>query len=192
MSDTMLPRIVALCGARRTGKDTVASYLVEHHGYEHVKITAPLKRVCQTLFHFTEDQLETDSKELPDPRWGISPRQVMQFLGTEVFQYKIQELLPEVGRCFWINSLATLIRANPDKRYVISDMRFLHEHQVLQSIDPSSMRTIRVSSQRVAPSPADTHLSECEHHGIPADADLTNNGTKEDLYTTVDAALFGK
>ncbi len=31
----------------------------------------------------------------------------MQFLGTDIFQYKIQELLPNMGQKFWIKSFLT-------------------------------------------------------------------------------------
>ncbi len=177
-----MPRVIALCGPRRVGKDTIANYLAGY-GYEHIKITAPLKAVCKTLFHFSDDQLETDIKEVVDPRWGVSPRQVMQFLGTEVFQYKVQELLPQMGRNFWINSLTTLIETNPDKKYVISDLRFLHEHKALEKFD---MLTIKISSNRVQHNSTDLHQSECEYQNIHTDVHVPNNGTKEDLYTKID------
>jgi dephospho-CoA kinase len=181
-----LPRIIALCGARRTGKDTVANYLVSRYGYEHIKFTTPLKEVCKILFQFTDEQLETDKKELVDEKWGVSPRQVMQFLGTEVFQYKIQELLPQVGRLFWANSLMVRMSQAPEKRYVISDMRFLHEHKALGCLD---MLTIKISSNRVQQNSTDQHLSECEHRNIQEDMHLQNDGTKEELYDKIDSVL---
>lgn len=183
-----LPRIVALCGPRRVGKDTIANYLVGY-GYEHIKITAPLKAVCKTLFHFTDDQLETDSKEFVDPRWEVSPRQVMQFIGTEVFQYKIQELLPQMGRNFWINSLTALIESNPDKKYVISDLRFLHEHKALERFD---MYTIKISSNRVQQNNTDLHPSEREYQNVVENVHIQNNGTKEDLYSKLDTIFYHK
>lgn len=179
-----LPRVIALCGARRTGKDTVANYIVDHFGYEHIKITAPLKSICKTLFHFSDDQLETDSKEHVDERWDVSPRQVMQFLGTEVFQYKIQELIPNVGRNFWINSLITQIQSNPDKKYVISDLRFIHEFKELkENID--NVFTVKLVSNRVEGNQTDKHASECEYKNIQEDVLLINNNTKEVLYKKI-------
>lgn len=180
-----LPRVIALCGARRTGKDTVAGHLVAQYGYEHIKITAPLKAVCKTLFHFSDDQLETDIKEHVDERWGVSPRQVMQFLGTEIFQYKIQELIPDVGRKFWINSLITQIQSNPAKRYVISDLRFIHEFEELKEhID--NVFTMKLVSNRVEGNQTDTHASECEYKNIQEDVLLINNETKDALYKKLD------
>lgn len=183
MSST-LPRVIALCGARRTGKDTIANYISSTLGYEHIKITAPLKAICKTLFHFTDEQLETDIKEHIDERWGVSPRQAMQFLGTEIFQYKIQELLPQVERKFWINSLVTHILSNPEKKYVISDLRFIHEFEELKSsID--NVFTIKIVSNRVCSNTTDTHSSECEYKSIQEDILVINNGTKEELYKKI-------
>lgn len=180
-----LPRVIALCGARRTGKDTVANYIVSQHGYEHIKITSPLKAICKTLFHFSDDQLETDLKELVDERWGVSPRQVMQFIGTEIFQFKIQELLPKVERKFWINSLVTHIQSNPSKKYVISDLRFIHEfEEIKQSID--DVFTIKLVSNRVETNSTDMHSSECEYRSIQEDSLLINNDSKEKLYKKLD------
>jgi len=178
-----LPRVIALCGARRTGKDTIANYLVFKYGYEHIKITTPLKEICKVLFQFTDEQLETDLKETVDKRWGVSPRQVMQFVGTDMFQYKIQELMPDVGRRFWINSLVEHIRTQPDKRYVISDLRFHHEMDALGYFMPY---IIKVVSNRIQKNNTDTHVSECEQKEIKENIYVTNNDTIEDLYKKMD------
>lgn len=178
-----LPRVIALCGARRTGKDTIANYLVFKYGYEHIKITTPLKDICKTLFHFTDEQLETDLKEAVDTRWGVSPRQVMQFIGTEVFQYKIQELLPHVGRNFWINSLVEHIKNEPGKKFVISDLRFFHERNALDYFLPI---VIKVVSDRVRQNSTDAHVSECEQKSLKEDILVTNNDSKDALYKKLD------
>lgn len=178
-----LPRVVALCGARRTGKDTIANYLVFKYGYEHIKITSPLKDICKVLFQFTDEQLETDLKEVVDTRWGVSPRQVMQFVGTDMFQYKIQELLPQVGRHFWINSLVEAIRGQPGKRFVISDLRFHHEMGGLSLFMPF---IIKVITDRIQQNKTDSHVSECEQKEIKEDILVTNNNKIEDLYKKID------
>lgn len=178
-----LPRVVALCGARRTGKDTIANYLVFKYGYEHIKITSPLKDICKVLFRFTDEQLETDLKEVVDTRWGVSPRQVMQFVGTDMFQYKIQELLPQVGRHFWINSLVEAIQGQPGKRFVISDLRFHHEIGGLSLFMPF---IIKVISDRIQQNKTDSHVSECEQKEIKEDILVTNNNKIEDLYKKID------
>ena len=82
------------------------------------------------MFGFTNEEIENDEKDIVNKKWGVSPRTVMQFIGTELFQYKIQEILPDVGKKFWINSLIESLKQS--ENYVISDLRFLHEYEELK------------------------------------------------------------
>ena len=47
----MSPKIIAICGVMRSGKDTIANHLVENYGYENVKIADTLKRVLISGTH---------------------------------------------------------------------------------------------------------------------------------------------
>jgi hypothetical protein len=176
-------RIIAICGAKRTGKDCVANYISENFNYEHVKIAQKLKDMCKLLFSFTDHQMECDIKDDIDPKWGVSPRQCMQFFGTEVMQYNIQELLPDIGRKFWINSLVASMK--PDHKYVISDMRFHHEYVELKNLGAIFIRVDRDSVVDTN----DTHQSELEYKQLPVDYTIKNNSSKEDLYKAVTRIL---
>lgn len=64
--------IIGLCGAARSGKDTVAEMLVQHLGVGAVKriqIAGPLKRFCREVFDWTEDHTDGHLKDLPDERY---------------------------------------------------------------------------------------------------------------------------
>ena len=175
----MIPKVIGVCGLRRAGKDTVARYFVDHLGYEHCKISDELKKIVQLLFHFTDQQLETDEKDRIDPRWNITPRCAMQFIGTEIMQYKIQEILPDTGRKFWISSFIQRHLVN-DKKIVISDLRFLHEYEELQKATQNQLLVIRVERNNCMES---AHISEKEYKTIPADIVVTNDGSIDELYT---------
>jgi hypothetical protein len=175
------PRIIAICGRRRAGKDTIADFFVKQ-GYTHVKIAGKMKDVMETMFGFTRDQLESDEKELVDPRWGITPRQAMQFFGTEVMQYKIQELLPDVGRTFWVNSIIADISRHPSQKFVISDMRFVHEYQRLREHEHGVYVIKVVKPDQEECGNADQHVSEKEYCNIPESLKVYNDGTINDLY----------
>ena len=125
-----LPKMIILSGSRRVGKDYLAEYLEKEHGYIHIKISRKLKEICKLLFAFSNEQIETDSKDVVDLRIGVSPRRCMQFIGTEFFQDGINNLLIGIGKTFWINSLLEEVDfMASEKRYVISDLRFLHEYE---------------------------------------------------------------
>lgn len=166
----MTAPIIAICGAKRSGKDTLATLIANKWGYKHVKIASKLKEVCRILFNFTDNELETDVKDSMNDKWGISPRKAMQFIGTEVMQYKIQELLPNISRSFWINSLIDSLDINGKNKYVISDLRFLHEYQELKK---RGAIIIRIDDHKNAN--LDSHISEKEYLTIPTDIIIDNS-----------------
>lgn len=181
--------IIAICGRRRSGKDLVADHLGKYHGFHNCKIADKLKRVCQILFGFTQEEVEVTKDEV-SIKWGISPRAAMQFLGTEVMQFDIQKLLPGVKREFWVQSM---IGDHLDKhaRIVISDLRFLHEIDCLKrSRDESTRLTIlRINRQLCRDSGVDAHVSECEVDTLPVDFEIENTGTIEDLLQKIDKLM---
>lgn len=179
----MTPRIIAICGRRRAGKDTIAEYFVQR-GYTHVKLAGKMKAVMHTLFGFTHDQLESDDKDIVDKRWGITPRQAMQFFGTEVMQYKIQELLPDVGRTFWVNSVLADMVQFPNRKYVISDMRFMHEYQRLTEHGAYVIKVFKPNQEDN--DDLDQHVSEKEYLAIPEDFVIQNDGAIADLHNKLD------
>lgn len=183
--------IIAICGPKRSGKDTIADHLISKYNYEKIKIADPLKSVTKELFGFTEDQIgETDAKDIIDERWGITPRKALQFFGTEVMQYKIQELLPDIGRKFWINRLVAGLPMK-DSKYVISDLRFLHEYEELYKKTKDNLCIIKVFRPDKTDE-KDTHVSELEYKEIKEDILLINDGNIGDLLVKLDNALTRK
>lgn len=189
-----MPKIIAICGAKRCGKDVLAEHLVNKYNYERVAFANPLKVAVKNLFNFDDDQVGigkdegTDRKDIVDERWGITPRAALQFFGTEIMQEKIQELLPNMKRNFFANTLKNYIEnagnSENDKRYVISDLRFIHEYEMLLNMpninikDITIVRVIRPSENRTKEQ--DPHVSELEYVDIPYDIIMINNGTIDD------------
>lgn len=183
------PRIIALCGLKRCGKDTVADHLVSKYGFTKVKIADPLKNLCKSLFNLTDDQLETDLKDQYVNELGTTPRKVMQFFGTEVMQFKVQELLPKIGRSFWIQKTITDMKLKPGNLFVIGDMRFMHEYNAINQAYGHDMMVIKIISNRACSINVDTHESEKEWEQIPAEVIIHNNGSITDLYETLDRVI---
>jgi hypothetical protein len=183
-----MPKIIAICGAKRSGKDVLADYLVKKYNYERLAFADPLKLVVKKLFNFEDDQVGigedegTDKKDIIDERWGITPRAALQFFGTEVMQEKIQELLPNIKRNFFANTLKNHIEnAEEGKKFVISDLRFIHEYDMLANLsnvahkDKMIIRVIRPSKHRIKEQ--EPHISEVEYTNIPYDIIMINNGS---------------
>lgn len=200
-------RIIAICGEKRSGKDVLAEHLVCNHGYTKISFADPLKIVVKTLFNFTDVQVGIDEKnskghekDTIDDNWGISPRQALQFFGTEVLQYKIQELLPEIKRNFFAETLISqIITDNTCRNYVINDMRFLHEYEKLKQhplisakFEVLIIRVTRVTNDIHHTCPiieqnaenTCNHISEKEYLNIPCDFEIINDSTKEKYIET--------
>jgi hypothetical protein len=63
--------ILGINGVAGAGKDSAADRLVSHHGYIKVSLADPLKRICQSVYGFTDDQLwgPSSSRNAPDKRY---------------------------------------------------------------------------------------------------------------------------
>lgn len=68
--------IVGLSGQAGSGKDTVADFLVEHHGFVKIALADPIKRAAMEWWDFTEEQLWGPSSERnkPDKRYPLRVR----------------------------------------------------------------------------------------------------------------------
>lgn len=183
-----LPKIIGVCGRRRCGKDTIANYMCNKYGFVNKKIAHDLKHVVQFLFDFTDQQIESDEKDICDDHWNIPPRKALQFIGTDMMQYRLQEILPHIGRSFWIKSFIKKNLHNNNQPLVISDLRFPHEYEELKKYNIFVIRVDRpVLNIDIG---VDEHLSEKEYTQIPADMTVTNDGTLEDLYKKIDNILI--
>lgn len=77
-------RIIGLAALARSGKDTVASMLLQHQDAAAYALADPLKAGCQALFGLTSHEAWDDHiKEEVIPLWSLSPRQMFQQVGTE-------------------------------------------------------------------------------------------------------------
>lgn len=179
--------IIALCGLKRCGKDTLTEYVCNTYNFKHMKISSKLKDIIKILFDFTPEQIEGNTKETIDSRWDITPRNAMQFVGTDVFQFKIQDLMPSVGRKFWIRSFLKDVPQN--QNIIISDMRFLHEYEeLLKYTSDNNFRfmVIKIIRNINNLEEKDNHISEIEYLDIPCNYIFENNGSIQDLCVKFD------
>jgi dephospho-CoA kinase len=203
-----MPKIIAICGAKRSGKDVLAEHLVRKYNYERVSFATPLKHAVKSLFNFDDEQVGigvdsgSNKKDIIDTNWGITPRTALQFIGTEIMQEKIQELLPNIKKNFFANTLNNYIKnkiiENEEQKFVISDLRFIHEFEMLYTIskirkeDIVIIRVIRPYSSNSHTDTEDTqntHVSELEYMNIPYDIILINNGSIDNYIEKFDKII---
>lgn len=129
--------IIGVCGLIGAGKDTIADYLVNIHGFRRESFANTLKDACSAVFGWDRDMLEGRSKssrewrEQRDEWWSnrlgmdITPRWVLQHWGTEVCRKAFHDDI-------WIASLENKLRNSRDD-IVISDCRFPNEIRAIRS-----------------------------------------------------------
>ena len=187
--------IIGVVGIKRSGKDTIADYMIKEYEYTRYSFADPIKRGAIEMFGFTEAQMwgSTEDKETVDPRWNVSPRKMLQLMGTELFQYDIHKYMDEgefpVGRAVWVHKFKLWyqdqIQYNPDLKVVIADVRFLHEAKMITELGGKLVRVERPELTK-----NDTHASEVELEQIKADITIVNDKTLDDLYANVDKQVF--
>jgi len=171
--------LIGLVGKKRVGKDTFADFLCKNHGYVKYSFAGPLKKACQEIFLLSDDQLETDLKEVNDPRWGITPRKLFQQMGTEVFRNKIVDFFPEFadfGTKIWIYRFKLWfqekIKENPNIKVIISDIRFEDEAEIVSELGGMLIKIARTTRFG-----EDTHSSEQNIDKIACDKSIENKSS---------------
>ena len=196
--------IFPISGQKRAGKDTISDYIKGQVMASRVSFADPVRDVCRAYFGWTEEWLLGNHKEDVDPYWGISPRQAMQYLGTEVGRVGIAENYPEfksvTGDSIWIKSAKKNIRVKSSKEYIsnygkirafiIPDMRFLNEYDAMKEMENEGYKVITIGVRRDG-LPSDSHASETEIRYCVEKCDFIIDNNKEisDLEDSVDEII---
>lgn len=171
--------LIGLLGNKGSGKSTVADYLVKTHGFIEKSFADPLKKACQELFLFDDQQVYGDinAKETPDARWfNCTPRKVLQFIGTDLLRNQIGTLIPELGQDIFIHHFRLWYQSHSDeKNIVISDVRFQNEADLIVSLGGIIIRIDRNSNL------SDIHESEMGVGNIKCDYVVANNSSIDSL-----------
>lgn len=119
--------LIGIVGLKRTGKDTMADYLVKKYNYNKVAFADPIKDILKILFGWDRDFLESNMKD-ENCKLNVIPRDMMKWVGTDIFQYEIYNRFPDLKipkNSIWVEAIKN--RITDIEKTVISDVRFLHE-----------------------------------------------------------------
>lgn len=181
--------LIGLVGRRGTGKDTIAHHLVTQYNFRNRKFAGPLKEALKVLFCLNDAHIEGPLKEVVHPMWGVSPRAMMQFFGTNIMQTHIQELLPHIGREHAVQRLLMEmdadIHSGINANTVVSDVRFQHELDALLKRGAVIVQ-IKRTGLRVYDAIIDAHESESGVDELFSHIQIENSGSLEGLLLRVD------
>lgn len=178
--------IIGLSGYARSGKDTIAEFLVEKYGFTRLAFADPMREALIRLNpKITVNGINGVYLASVVPKLGwdnlkeVSPdvRELLQRMGTEVGREMF-------GEHFWIDYLmnkALEIKNN----IVISDVRYLNE---INAIKMWNGQVWRVNRPKVGP--ANDHSSEQEVD-LYKDYDviINNDSSIEDLFSELTPLL---
>ena len=176
--------LIGVLGLKRSGKDTTADYIVKNYQFQKLTFAEPLKEACRILFNFDEEQLYGSTKEDIDSRWGVSPRTVYQYIGTEIFRNNIQNIMPDIKNNFWVKLTIDNYNKNKNKNTIISDVRFKNEIDAIRGEGGIIIKIIRPENTN-----KDEHESEKNIMNLKGNYEIINDGTLEDLYRKIDIVL---
>ena len=172
---------MAVCGRYGAGKDAIAEILCKDFGFVNYKFARHLKNAVKGLFCLDAEHVDGPLKDVVHSKWGVTPRKIMQWFGTEVMQHGLSSISPGSGRTFWSDRLRNDLSGNRQK-VVVSDLRFAHELDMLRNLYSDRLVTVRVV--RIDGS-GDEHESEAGVTNLDVDIEIQNTGTLEDLRSAI-------
>lgn len=170
-------KIIAFAGRCRSGKSELAT-ICEKYGYEKLYFALPLKQLCADILDISIDGLNKAKNEGTDiglkidddicvilsEETGIplesvkdicygkvlnNVREMLQFIGTD--------LIRKYNTNWHVNKMREMI--NPDKNYVIDDVRFPNELDLIRELGGDCWFIIRPKIDNVSNHESETALS---------------------------------
>ena len=203
--------IIGFVGFIGSGKGTAGDILADDHNFLRESFAKPVKDAVAPIFGWERSLLEGDTvqsrafREQPDAFWSkafgrdFTPREALQKMGTEVGRNVFDKDL-------WVNSMER--RLDFTNNYVITDVRFPNEIEMIQRLNGRVIRVIRgpnpewyncalelnnstspQSNPQVMREYPEVHYSEWAWVGKPMEL-LDNNGTFEELKNHIKQLLF--
>jgi dephospho-CoA kinase len=173
--------IIGLTGYAQSGKDTVASLLVEHYGYTRVAFADKIRELLHEMNPLIG--LTRLNDIVNEYGWDIAKqnpevRSLLQNLGVGARTL--------FGTNFWVHeAMKTMLNApKPDLKYVVTDVRFFNEADMIKANNGQIWRVTRPGV-----GPVNSHVSESELDSIKVDAVINNDSDFKDLMIEVHSVL---
>lgn len=170
--------LIGVAGKAGSGKDTVALYLQRHHNFVAVAFATKLKELLADLFGLTHEQLYGELKEVIDPRYGLSPRFMMQHVGQS-----FRKLWPDVWVWYLRRHLEVMLAAG--MKVVVTDVRQDNEARMIRDLEGYLIKVERPGAG--ARNGIEAHITETwVDSDYTWDMVIENDASLEKLYRQVE------
>jgi len=179
-------QIIGLGCTAQVGKDAAAEYLEKLYPgkVKRVAFADKLKQVAMDVFDLSWEQCygSQEVKEAVDPRYNMSPREIMQGVGE-----KLRKVYPDV----WIDAVFNVtipkFAARGFDCFVISDVRYPNEADRIHKMGGTVVKITREGSGVTVGA---SHSSETAMNNYQDfDFVLENNGGFEEYYRKLDQLM---
>lgn len=163
--------LLGITGRAGSGKDTFARLLAEVSDrlVEIDHFAEPLRQGLQAMLGLGPEVFEPDLKELPIPWLGVSPRRLMQTLGTE---WGRETIRPDL----WVTLAQHRLDNSHYDATIYADVRFDSEAEWIRAQGGKILTMVKPRPQRL-----DAHKSEDGITRSPEDIPVYNAGSLDDL-----------
>ena len=188
--------IIGICGLIGSGKGTVADILVNTHKFTKISFADKLKDGVASVFGWDRKMLEGDTdesrqwRELKDDFWSnetkmeVTPRLVLQLFGTDCMRNGFDDGI-------WVSLVKKELLDNPGRNYVIPDVRFANEVDMIRDVggevweikrgpDPEWLVEYKTNGKEPK-----VHASEWKWIKSKKDLVIENNSTLDELSNQV-------
>jgi hypothetical protein len=174
--------ILGLGVTAQVGKDIASEYLEDSFaGVKRVGFADKLKQIAMLLFGLSHEQVygSVEVKEKVDPRYGITPREILQGIGE-----KMREIYPDIWIDTVIHTTIPELQEQGFDKFIISDVRYPNEAEKIQEIDGVVVKIVRDAG---GVSVGANHSSETAMQDFTKYYKIIeNNGTLDEFFVNVD------
>lgn len=180
----MKKTIIAICGAKRSGKNTVGNFIGQYFTYQKRKsirflaFADTVKETAAAMMgfhrdHFKDDSIKDKTFHFIDGK-SYTGREIFQIMGTEALRNGF-------NKSVWITALNNKLINSIHNIIIITDLRFRNEYDYFQSLkDQYNVYIIRVYRSSIKSD--DNHQSETDVNKFGYDFVIHNNtDSLEDL-----------
>lgn len=163
--------IIGLSGYARSGKDTIAKYLVDNHGFKRVAFADAIRNMLLDINPYVgfgpSNSSHTSLADLVSvvgwekAKEHLEVRRLLQDLGVSARTY--------LGEDVWIR--AALRTPSSGENIVITDVRFTNEADAIKALGGRLWRVVRPGVTAV-----NNHVSETQMNNYPVDELIMNDG----------------
>jgi len=180
--------ILGLSGAKGSGKDTVAAYLVKNHQFERKAFADPLKKSIAALFDIPFAEIDK-LKNNVDVKVSVESVVGHRLMGvhdmtfrTFLQRYGTESHRDVFGEDFWLDYTLPVQGYYPGRAIVVTDVRFKNEADRVKECGGTNVMITRPGYES-----EEKHSSEV--FDFNADLSIINNGDIDDLYVATEEIL---